>query len=665
MTNTIRRVTFGLALTALTAGLTTTAFAERLVNEGERIVLIGDSITMYGVQKNYGYCNLLSRALYAIGLRNYEVIGVYKDGDTSAGMKARFQSQVLGNNPTLCTILAGANDSPYGVTPDAFMANIDSMVQMAKNAGVPVMLITPTGRADKDGPTEPLDTYAVRMRAYAAENNIVLADANRYFRAAVNDPLTATTGTWGLTTTRDGVHLNPLGDRAVARSIIAAMGLTDEEIAAVEAEWNSARVVCDYGKLMVSIEQFEKLERYSDTMHQTIWNGAGDVFNPGIEEFLANPFVPEEPEVSAPPAGAADDCAGGDIVLSGGVIHIFDNQHNEGRLVDRLRWALEANGSDRQIVTSRDGSLKLAQVAEKFDTVVRPISGSSKTVSHLIVWADATSDASEAAGANSIVAKAAEKGINVVFITAYSTKGNDSPINETLRALDNGSTVRTVDAFTLLWTDVAERQKTNASATCVVHSSGYLSGTAIYKIGSAILPCLGFNASAAQRADTYWRARPDFGMVMVWDDRSIGYGPFDRLQAFAATNNLTLAQVYSACLRLGADRAEQLIPAKGTLIPDTNTFSNNLALVRNEYNVISGMASPGAHITVSRKGVTAYDYADASGAFSLSFNPGTKNETTQRMTLSDGVNSITIDTTLQDAPPAPIVEKPGVSFLLY
>ena len=655
-----------MALAVLVVGTALTSFADRLVNEGEKIVMIGDSITMYGVQKNYGYCNLISRALYAIGLRNYEVIGVYKDGDTSAGMKARFESQVLGKNPTLCTILAGANDSPYHVEPDAFMANIDSMVQMAKKAGVPVMLITPTGRADKDGPTEPLDTYAVLMRAYAATNNIVLADANKYFRAAVDDPLTATTGTWGLTTTRDGVHLNPLGDRAVARSIIAAMGLTDAEIAAVEADWNSARVVCDYGKLMVSLEQFENLERYSDTMHQTIWNGAGDVFNPGIEEFLANPFVPEKPAVPEPPAGAANDCAGGDIVLSGGTIHVFDNQQNEGRLVDRLRWALEANGSDRQIVTARDGSLTLAQVAEKFDTVVKPISGSSKTVSHLIVWVDASTAASEAVAASNIVTKAAEKGVNVIFITAYSTKGNDSPINETLRGLDNGSTVRTVDAFTLLWTDIAERQKTNASATCVVHSSGYLSGTAIYRIGSALLPCLGFNTSAVQRADAYWRSRPDFGMVMVWDDRSIGYGPFDRLQAFAATNGLTLAEVYSACLRLGADRTEQLIPAKNTLVPDANTFSNNLALVRNEYNVISGTAMPGAHITVSRKGVSVYDYADASGAFSLAFNPGKKNETAQSTTLSDGVNSITISTTLTDTPlppPAPVV--PGASFLLY
>ena len=654
------------ALAVLVAGMALTSFGDRLVNEGEKIVMIGDSITMYGVQKNYGYCNLISRALYAIGLRNYEVIGVYKDGDTSAGMKARFESQVLGKNPTLCTILAGANDSPYHVEPDAFMANIDSMVQMAKKAGVPVMLITPTGRADKDGPTEPLDTYAVLMRAYAATNNIVLADANKYFRAAVDDPLTATTGTWGLTTTRDGVHLNPLGDRAVARSIIAAMGLTDAEIAAVEADWNSARVVCDYGKLMVSLEQFEKLERYSDTMHQTIWNGSGDVFNPGIEEFLANPFVPETPAAPVPPTGAAEDCLGGDIVLSGGTIHIFDNQHNEGRLVDRLRWALEANGSDRQIVTARDSSLTLAQVAEKFDTVVKPISGSSKTVSHLIVWVDASTAASEAVAASNIVTKASEKGINVIFITAYSTKGNDSPINETLRGLDNGGTVRTVDAFTLLWTDIAERQKTNASATCVVHSSGYLSGTAIYRIGSAILPCLGFNTSAVQRADAYWRSRPDFGMVMVWDDRSIGYGPFDRLQAFAATNDLTLAEVYSACLRLGADRAEQLIPAANTLVPDANTFSNNFAFVRNEYNVITGTAAPGAHITVSRKGVSAYEYADATGAFSVAFNPGKSYETSQRATLSDGVNSITFDTTLTDAPPAPPAPVvPGASFLLY
>ena len=654
------------ALAVLVAGMALTSFGDRLVNEGEKIVMIGDSITMYGVQKNYGYCNLISRALYAIGLRNYEVIGAGSDGDTSGRMKGRFEKDVLSKNPTLCSILVGANDFPVGVTDDAFMANVDTMVQMAKNKGVRVMLITPTGRADKDGPTPALDSYAARLRTYAAENNLILADANKYFRAAVDDPLTATTGTWGLTTTRDGVHLNPLGDRAVARSIIAALGLTDAEIAAVEAAWDSARVVCDYGKLMVSLDQFEALERYSDTMHQEIWNGAGDVFNPGIEEFLANPFVPEKPVTPEPPAGAANDCVGGDIVLSGGVIHIFDNQHNEGRLVDRLRWALEANGSDRQIVTSRDGNLTLAQVAEKFDTVVKPVSGSSKTVSHLIVWVDASTATSEAVAASNIVTKAAAKGVNVVFITAYSTKGEDSPINATLRGLDNGGTVRTVDAYTLLWTDIEERRKTNGSATCIVHNSGYLSGTAIYRIGSALLPCLGFNASAAQRADAYWRSRPDFGMVMVWDDRSIGYGPFDRLNAYAATNDLSLAEVYSACLRLGADRAEQLIPAKNTLVPDANTFSNNFAFVRNEYNVITGTASPGAHITVSRKGASAYEYADATGAFSVAFNPGTKNETTQRATLSDGVNSITFDTTLTDAPPpppAPVV--PGASFLLY
>lgn len=647
-------------LMGLIASLPMTTVAERLVKGGDTVVMMGDSITQYGTNSESGYPQLFLRAIRTTGVKDFTFVGAGVAGNTSTDMRNRFARDVIAKNPTVVTINAGVNDIRFAFPAhyDTYRENVNDMVRQAKAAGAKVVLMTPTGAAG-EAPNALVDELARIMRECAAENQVLLADSYAFYRAAVEDPAAPAMDAAGHKASVDGLHMGPIGDRAMARSLVAVMGLSETETAAVEADWNAAPIVGISGVPTMSLAQYDAVEAYSDRFKLEIWAAAGDAFRAGLERFLANPVLPVAPTLPAVPGNAAADCPGGAIVFCGGGAWNNEAQSNPSSLSRLLPKALAANGSSRPVITGRADGVYLSQIDADFEKIVADDKATGTAVTHLVISPGLEEVAKDSKSASSIVAKAQAKGIVVVFLTHNPLKDSGDPeLNAVLRELDNGTTVRTIDAYQMRLNE-RERRAANTYAKHYIHGNGMLSPRMNYLEGVSLLPCLGFNAAAVTRADTHWQAISDFGGSTV--SYSIGFGALDRLRAIAHEHEVSVAELYAVCMRLGADALAEVAPVKDSLTVDPETLANNGALYLNTPNRITGKAAPGVRVTVYRRGVTAIGYADADGNFSVDFDPGDY-APSYKTTVSDGLNTLTFYTTLE-APPEP--DRPGATILLY
>jgi lysophospholipase L1-like esterase len=99
-------------------------------------------------------------------------------GEASPAGAERFSRDVLPHRPDLVLIDYALNDR--GVAEDQVEASWLGMIRAAKEAGVPVVLITPTGDATSDmaNPADPLTQRAALIRKLAAAENVILADVS-------------------------------------------------------------------------------------------------------------------------------------------------------------------------------------------------------------------------------------------------------------------------------------------------------------------------------------------------------------------------------------------------------------------------------------------------------------------------------------------------------
>lgn len=203
-----------------------------------RIVTLGDSITQGGARPG-GYVWLIDRYLKAIYPGEpIEIVNAGISGHKSTDMLARFQRDVLDRKPDLVTISVGVNDvwhgftsaNPAGYGPrrvplEDYERNVRKMVDMAREAGVRVLLFTTT--IFEDRPASPRNSrvqlYNDAIRRVAREKGVLLADQYESFsRAWFNH------GDVKLTT--DQVHLAPPGDRLMARTALRALGVPEQAL---------------------------------------------------------------------------------------------------------------------------------------------------------------------------------------------------------------------------------------------------------------------------------------------------------------------------------------------------------------------------------------------------------------------------------------------------
>lgn len=105
------------------------------------IVAFGDSLTQgYGLPQSDGLVPQLQGWLHANGAKNVTVLNAGVSGDTTAGGLARI-AWTLDDTVDGVIVTLGGNDLLRGVFPDASKANLDGILQVVTDAGLPALLV--------------------------------------------------------------------------------------------------------------------------------------------------------------------------------------------------------------------------------------------------------------------------------------------------------------------------------------------------------------------------------------------------------------------------------------------------------------------------------------------------------------------------------------------
>ena len=217
---------------------------ELQVKSGDQIVAIGDSITAGG-----GYLRDVDAVLAQqfADLKLPKVINKGIGGQKAEDLAKRFEKDVVALKPAVVTLSIGINDVWHRLkTPHdakilaAYKENVSKMVDQAQQAGIKVILLTPTV-IQEDPSTEGnqrLIMYVEAERQIAAEKKCQLVDLHGMFLTALKQKPAGEKGNW---LTGDGVHMKPLGDALMAIGVLRALGVPDTKIAACETPAPPAR----------------------------------------------------------------------------------------------------------------------------------------------------------------------------------------------------------------------------------------------------------------------------------------------------------------------------------------------------------------------------------------------------------------------------------------
>jgi len=208
------------------------------LQKGDRIVFLGDSITA-GAGGKDGFITLIQNRLDArhpdLAVQTFNA-GI--SGHKVPNLQARLDKDVLARKPTIVFIYIGINDvwhrrkkpdgTMSGGTPkDKYEAGLKDLIARITKAGARVILCTPTTIGEKsDGSNERdpmLEEYAAISRKVAEETGTQMLDLIKAFirNLKAHNPEQKDRGIL----TRDGVHLNPQGNRLVAYGMLEALGV--------------------------------------------------------------------------------------------------------------------------------------------------------------------------------------------------------------------------------------------------------------------------------------------------------------------------------------------------------------------------------------------------------------------------------------------------------
>jgi len=214
--------------------------AQVAVRSGDKIAFLGDSITAQG-NRPAGYVNLVIETLEANGIKAVK-IPAGRGGDRSAHMLKRLEKSVIDRKPQIMILSCGVNDvwqRRNGTSLEDYKKNISAIVEKAQLAGIQVYILTATMITENpdSGFNRKLAAFNDILRSLAKEKNCEIADLNADMQKELAALHAKYPGIKGNLLTVDGVHMNPLGDRIMARGILRAFGLSDEQIAKGDPIW--------------------------------------------------------------------------------------------------------------------------------------------------------------------------------------------------------------------------------------------------------------------------------------------------------------------------------------------------------------------------------------------------------------------------------------------
>lgn len=273
--------------------------AEYAIKDGDTVVFLGDSITAaraYGkVIENY--------TLLRYPNRKVRFINAGKGGDTAAGGLKRLDRDVLDQGATLVTVAYGVNDIGWGMKADdehrkAYLEGIRGIVERCKERKVRVYICSAAITAEDPNKSETgfLQSMCDEGMALARSLGEHSIDVERTMRAAqkrVWEANAKVTDESKKTTLHasDGIHLNDLGQQAMALAILKGLG-APAEVSSVEIDAEEPK------PLEASGCHVTELARTSDGQLQFVRLDEGLPVNFGLFGALAYRFVSFPDEVN-------------------------------------------------------------------------------------------------------------------------------------------------------------------------------------------------------------------------------------------------------------------------------------------------------------------------------------------------------------------------------
>ena len=144
-------------------------------------------------------------------------------GQVSAQMLMRFRQDVINLKPQAVVILAGTNDlahNDYAVTPEQTFDNVVSMVQLAQDNGIKVILCSTLpayqfGWRPELKPAEDIKAFNKKVKAYADAHDILYVD----YHSAMKDERDGLPEKYS----KDGVHPTLEGYKVMEKLVQEAL----------------------------------------------------------------------------------------------------------------------------------------------------------------------------------------------------------------------------------------------------------------------------------------------------------------------------------------------------------------------------------------------------------------------------------------------------------
>lgn len=222
-----RRLFATLAAITMLSAMFSARAGEFFFKDGDRVVIIGDSITEQHLYSNYIEMWTVSRfPKWNIFFRNSGI-----GGDRSIGGNGRFKRDVIAHKATAMTVDFGMNDGNYKPFDEpgfqTYMKGLQGMADQAKEAGIRVAWATPSPvEKTEEGPAiqgynETLEKYSDGVKTIAEKNGGLFADQFHPFIAAIDkaraaNPKNRIGG-------GDVVHPGPPGQAIMASEILKAL----------------------------------------------------------------------------------------------------------------------------------------------------------------------------------------------------------------------------------------------------------------------------------------------------------------------------------------------------------------------------------------------------------------------------------------------------------
>jgi lysophospholipase L1-like esterase len=212
-------------------------------NSPNTTVFIGDSIIAFGdapetaADQSYGW----GWTAQAVFLSNGRIQQLYNAGvpsQTSAQIASRFPIDVLAHSPATVVIMAGTNDATTGSLSTTALAstvaNIKSMIDQAKQAGIQPILCTIPPRGDAANYNQNVQRINGAIHKLAQAERVLLVD----FYSILVDPSSGVFKSgYDL---GDGVHPSPTAAKAMAQYFVTAtanlFGPAQESIVATNGD---------------------------------------------------------------------------------------------------------------------------------------------------------------------------------------------------------------------------------------------------------------------------------------------------------------------------------------------------------------------------------------------------------------------------------------------